>query len=426
MRRTITYNHTWPFNGYSTRYSDNMTNTPAKFQTRNKAVYVDFNEYLAIEDGNCWYCLDNRHVAWLLAQITYFEWRTRWDNLTFTPDALQSEADRMRASLMTCGCDDLQTIINNQATNSYVASEYARIQQNAIREGLYDGTPTSVNPNVPSDFEGMGTDGSNALCNAVNQYVRVKMLEAVNLIRSLFGVQLLAAGALGLLTGGLGWFVGGVSLLVGSVTLLEYEDAIADTGALDAVVCNLKALLVGTVSQANFTAAINALSSSDPNKNVIITTLQQGAGDLTNYLYFLDLLGTAQELAVNGIYTCPVCPTTIELALTQLGGAVVTLTRIQDEIIDVNFTGGSGAYKWYVSDITNPSGSLAGTPLGGVNITSNNLGGFAIEVQSPIDTPTMPFNMTGKFYCAAIDVGNGIQAALSTSAGVRLEITIQP
>lgn len=283
-----------------------MANSPVKNQTRNKAILVDMNDWLTFTGGGKLYCLDDRQVAWLLAQVEYFGWETRWLNFTMLPGSLEAEKDRLTAALMDDCCALIDQALQQAITNEYLINEGSRTVNNIRYTDNYDGTPGSINPNVPSTWQGATAESELALCNAVNQYVRVKMLEGLNLVRALSGVGLAATIALGLLTGGLGYLIGGVTLLPGLPTLVDYEAAAADNAALDEVICDLEFALSGAITQAAFTAAINGLTSSPATtRDTIVDLLKFGAADLVNYLYFLDLVGTSQGLATSGIYSCP-------------------------------------------------------------------------------------------------------------------------
>lgn len=181
---------------------------------------------------------------------------------------------------------------------------------NNTRIQIYDGTPQSVNGDCPTVFDGDGgTFRTNALCSAVKHYVEGQVLETLNRFRIAAGLAALGAGALGLAGGPLGAVIGGAAVLLVGLSLANIEAAAADRTALDEVICDLSDALTGqAVTEANFTAALAGLAAGTGNRPTIVDILQGGQGAQVNYLWFVDLLGTAFVYATQGYSDCPCNP----------------------------------------------------------------------------------------------------------------------
>ena len=194
--------------------------------------------------------------------------------------------------------------------------------QNDRRERMYDGTPGSVNPEAPGDkFNGDNSGARNdALCTAVYAYVLHKVLETYWLYLGMLTTSALATGFAGWTV--LGLIVGGVVTVIAGLAFAKVNAAANDEQANKNVACSLLDALKGKdTTQAEFIAAINGLSGATENEQTIVQILKNGAGDIRNYLHFLDLLGQAYAGSVAGC-PCNDCPDPCtELAHAIIDGA---------------------------------------------------------------------------------------------------------
>lgn len=187
----------------------------------------------------------------------------------------------------------------------YVVAEQNKAAQNEKRQQDYDGTPGSINPDAPTTWTG-GTGGVDALCSAVKAYVDGQVLDTLNKYRIAAGLAAIGAGLLGM--GGILFaIVGGAVAFVIGLALSDVEEAASDRAALDAVICNLKSALgTGTVTESAFQSAINGLTGANHNQDTIIEILKGNMASQVNYLWFIDLLGAAQQpVAAGALVDCP-------------------------------------------------------------------------------------------------------------------------
>lgn len=194
-----------------------------------------------------------------------------------------------------CGADNV----------SYEEYQQRQDTENARRLSLYDGTPDSIHEDTPTTTFEAGGGGMTALCAAIDAYVRRQIHDTQWRYRVAAG---LAAAGVGLLamTGILGVVVGGVVAFIVGLALADVENAANDENAIKEVVCALKDEFDGlAVTEANFVAAITALSSAVHNEQTIIAILQGNMGATVNYLMFLEMLGEAQGAAIAGVVSCP-------------------------------------------------------------------------------------------------------------------------
>lgn len=179
---------------------------------------------------------------------------------------------------------------------------------NARRSDAYDGTPTSININAPTDnFNGDNSTNRNlALCSATRDYVNSRVLETLNLYRYNLGLASVAAGIAGWFGGIFGVIGGGVAVIIAALQLIPIEEAAADEQALIDVGCMLYDDLKGVaITPANFTATINALPADTGNRATIITILKATAAAIENYYLFVDLLGDWYLNVQAGAVDCP-------------------------------------------------------------------------------------------------------------------------
>lgn len=189
--------------------------------------------------------------------------------------------------------------------------------KNEFRGGQYDGTPGSINDSAPGSFfdDDSGSDSPEergkreaALCAAVRQFVYNTVFQYHARAAALAGIAGVPGSLLFLLGGPLGAVVGGAIIAVTAFVYQDILDAASDQDAIDEVVCDLFFNLKGqAVSQANFSAAIDALATGTGNRGVIVEMLKQYRTSGQNYTYFLDLLGAGYDAASVGLINdcCP-------------------------------------------------------------------------------------------------------------------------
>jgi len=196
------------------------------------------------------------------------------------------------------------TLCLDNSARDYADREAQRVANNDRWDTLYDGTPQSIHQDCPSVYD-QGTGGDLALCAAVKAYVDAQVLDTLNKYRIAAGLAAAGTGLLGSVSI-IGLIPGGAVLFIIVLALADVEAAAADRVALNNVICNLKDALEGqAVTPASFQTAISGLTGNNHNEDTIIYILQGNAATEINYLYFLDLLGEAQNPAEAGVLDCP-------------------------------------------------------------------------------------------------------------------------
>lgn len=217
------------------------------------------------------------------------------------------------AALKTAFLDQSALNLNAQLTAGDLESQRLRDE---LAE-MYDGDPTSINPNAPTTDFGATGDRYDALCAGLTAFVygfaRVQA-EHVRLaeIGSLVALGLIAA----LLIPGLGFFlVVGASIAVSlgsAIVGVTTETAIAaltDQVALGNVICCMRdALKDQAVSEANWLTALSGCGFAGGSHEQIISDFI--APTLAaNYLTILNILGQAYTGVIDGeqLPECPDC-----------------------------------------------------------------------------------------------------------------------
>jgi hypothetical protein len=282
-----------------------------------KAVQMDYEYYLTLEDVGRLYCLTDRQVYVLMVQLTYVGWLTRWYN---TDDITQTTVGYIQSELMErlMSCVDISVLIDQAALNLVNDTTDHQIESQALRDILedrYDGTPESINPNAPTTDFGSTGDRYSALCAGLTAFVYTFARNQADSVRAgqvggLLAVALVAA----LLIPGLNFFflVGAsIAVVLGLGTIgVTTETAIAaltDQTALNNVVCcmrdNLKDL---AVTEANWLTALGGCGFDGGSNEQIVADFL-GATLASNYLTILNILGQAYTGVVDGV-PLPDCP----------------------------------------------------------------------------------------------------------------------
>lgn len=301
-----------------------------------KAIQHDHDQFLLNADDEELFALTKKHQWLLLGLAEYATWRTRWYSETGAAidyDELDQTVSDMVYRLMSpvTGGEGMFRLRQNETELCLLeqslddgetwstAFDYSLcgklspgdittiynqiIEENNRRTAIYDDTPTSIHEDCPSTYDGGALDVY--LCAAVGAYVDGQVLASLTRYRLAAG---LAAGGTGLLAWGfgpLGLIFGGAVLLLAAINLSDLEAAAADRAALDGVVCDLVNALEGeTVDETTFIAAIESLTGTGYNEQTIVSVLQGNRAEPVNYLWFLELLGTAQSLPASTPCPC--------------------------------------------------------------------------------------------------------------------------
>lgn len=197
---------------------------------------------------------------------------------------------------MDC-CDQLIQISNSININLTSINNFQRLT-------IYDGSPGSVHPEAPTTTFADSADRRTALCLAIQRYIGSQAYAAMMQRCSADAIALVLAAVGGFLIGGpLGAIAGGIVVGAAIADCAGWQALFEDDTALKDTACKLYQALNGLpVSQANFETALSSLTGS-----ALDGLIAQGAAELNNYLYFLDLLGNGyiQALAGADADCCP-------------------------------------------------------------------------------------------------------------------------
>lgn len=293
------------------------TKTPFKYMKQFKAFAGDYEYLLTLSDVGELYCLTEQQVYAINVQLDYIGWLTRWYN---TDDITQTTVDRLKADIAEAlmSCVDVTILIDQANANLITTTVNRALQSQALRddlEAMYDGNPTSINPNAPTTNFGSSGDRYDALCAGLMAFVYQFARAQADSVRAgqvggLAAIALIAA----LLIPGLNIFflVGAsIAVLIGlgtvGVTTEVAIQALTDTEALNNVVCCMRdAMRFDAVSQANFEASLSACAFTvGSHEQIIADFIGPTLGD--NYLTILNILGQAYTGVIDG-EELPECP----------------------------------------------------------------------------------------------------------------------
>lgn len=270
-----------------------------------KSLQFNYDDLIDTPDHSCMYCLTDRQVKMILAQTEYIGWKSRYQSPngnTIDTDIIDRWRAELEDALMGTGC------FEELNTQQYYTQQRQNKLINAERASIYDGTPTSINPNAPTtNFNGDNSTARNdGLCSASKDYVRSRVLETLNLYRLQLAGASVAAGIAGWFGGVFGLIGGGIAVLIAALQLADVELAAADNTQLDNVTCELYNTLKGTaISPANFNTKIQALNVGTGTHATIVNILKSTSARMENYLLFVDLLGEWYLRAQAGAQDCP-------------------------------------------------------------------------------------------------------------------------
>lgn len=277
-----------------------------------RAITYDWNILSGYGDTSRLYCLTDFQAGWLLSNMDYMAWQSRWSNCPCTDEDLAHMKAQLEYNLMTC--IDVQPY---QIQSLYDALQTAQL---AEYQALWDagGNPSDVNPSAPDDYyNGDDSDDRNtALCTACKIYVYSYASNWVALATVILALAVITVlPALIALVGGViaNYIFGGLTFMA-----LDYYNAMQDTDALDMIACCMADTLTGlAITSANFETCLDSCdflsgSNSELSRQVIASDLDK----FVNWLTFINALGNAYDLAQIGVSDCAVCNFTV----SRLGG----------------------------------------------------------------------------------------------------------
>ena len=297
--------------------SARSTKAPFEHMRQFKAIAMDYAYYSTLGDEGQLYCLSDKQVYILLAQMDYVGWLTRWYN---TADITQTTVKLIQSDLMEAlmSCVDISILVDQGKQNLTRNVQQQQIESQRLRDAYedeYDGSPTSINPDAPTTDFGSSGDRFDALCSALMAFVyQFANAQVQAIIAGDIAAYALLAGAAILLIPGLNlFFLAGASLalLAGGgiigVTTATAVAALTDTTALNAVVCFMRDELKDqSVSQANFGSVLDSYPFSPGSHEAIICDflkVQLSA----NYFGMLHMTGQGYAGTTSGD-PLPECP----------------------------------------------------------------------------------------------------------------------
>lgn len=269
-----------------------------------RGLVYDYDAMLiGLSDDSCLVCLTDFERTWIMQNLDYMRWTTRWQNLSISPTELIQLADNLEEKLMSCSSI-------NPLWLEYIYDQAIQ-EQLGVFDNDYTGTPSSVNSNSPDDFftGNNSPDRRTALCTAITLYIYSYAANWLSKAEIALGISVVAGFLLSLTIVG-GVIAGTLLAGIGLITLAAVN-AMKDQTALDNVICCMFDNMDGVViSQANFETALNACGFIvGSNEAIIRDIIASDLNQLSNYLSFINSLGDAFVLAENDVSLCP-CPDT--------------------------------------------------------------------------------------------------------------------
>jgi len=299
-----------------------------------KAVTYDYQAIVGATDGReCLVCLTDRQIMWLMANVIYMRWTTRWRNLSVDAQILGDMADDLEDRLMHCL--DFST-----SQVAYIYSQQVTADLDGMQARYDAGGIPGLNPDSPTDnFDGDASpDREGALCTASTLYVRSYIDDWLARAQGVSGLIVAIQTVTSVLSPAGGVIAGVVLSGLAYVTQVAV-DAMSDDAAIDDVICCLRDGLRGKpISDANFAIALdNCNFAVGSNRAIIRDIIASDLSQFANYLSFVDSLGWAYVLAQAGtvLCACPPSPETVTVTFDSLSGAQYVLFFEPGEIIDV-------------------------------------------------------------------------------------------
>lgn len=285
-----------------------------------KSVQRDYDYIFSRTEDSCLYCLTNQEVALILASLSDATWLTRWYSVT-SQTILSSRINELVSGLEAKLMADICTVVSGKLDK--VRTTQADII-NGQRDAVYaasSGNPQSIDSRVPNQTSPLAPDarGMDALCEAVDAWVRHRLNDEHNLMLALLGVAVADEVLLSTLLGPLGAIIGGAAIIYAGLSIEALEAAMADSAAIKHIACQLYDALIGVNNtQANFTSAIDGLTATGDHETTIVNILKATAGSssylggtqrLSNWLHFEALLGGSYGNVDTGLVGSCTCDT---------------------------------------------------------------------------------------------------------------------
>jgi len=283
------------------------------YRSSNKALQYDY-DYILSQEGECGVCLTQQEIQWILANLDYCSWKTRWYSEQGTPIDSKTIYDlgaNLGAKLMSA-CDD---VTNSQIYQNQVLAD---LENYARKQAWSAENPQTIDGSCPSEgsnfnYGGSGDDNA-SLCQGSHAFVIKVMVNTLLAYGVLAGVAGAIQVVIGTLLGPLGWIVGGAAVAIIGLESEQIRAAMEDDTAVWDVACQLYNSLKGVVAtQANWTTAIDALTSTTDNEAVLVTVLKNECGSSAllggqerqfNYFLFLKCLGQSFRNVQGGLSDC--------------------------------------------------------------------------------------------------------------------------
>lgn len=296
-----------------------------------RAITYDYDLMSSYSDESRLYCLTDFQVAWIMSNLPYYNWITRWTNTNATQKDLNDQQNEMELALMSClQLQPYMLEFNYEQAVELVLNNY---------ETLYDsGGIPELNANTPTDFYS-GDDSDerlDALCTAVSIYIKSYATNWISKAQVVLGITIVVS--VGLSLTGVGGLIAGTILAGLALFTQTALDAMNDQSAIDNVICCMKDDLTAlAITEANFQTSLDGCGFDvGSNEQIIVDIIKDDLDITQNWLSFLNSLGNSYVLAQIGVVDCPCVELTWDFLLGE-GGALWSdnTFMITDGIIDV-------------------------------------------------------------------------------------------
>jgi len=272
-----------------------------------RALIYNFDALDDIPDGSALYCLTNKQAAWLLANCSYYAWKTRWD---IPPDQinqaiLNQEQAELEYNLMTCF--DMSWLEQLQ----YLFDRTVDEQLELFSEQYGIGGIPDINADSPTTIynDDDSPDRINALCFACDTYVRTIINAWAEKLRLAQTALDFSAFAVSFVP-----YIGRIAAVavkaLSIVTQVAVNAANDDTAIEEVVCCMFNGLYGNSVNQANFELSLNSCDFiPGSNAAILRDIIAADLDNFENWLSFMNTLGDCWVYLQAGItYDCACLP----------------------------------------------------------------------------------------------------------------------
>lgn len=268
--------------------------------TQWRAITYDYPILATYSDFTRLYCLTDFQAAWLSSNMPYYNWKTRWVDNNATQLELNEQMAELEYALMTPTCIPVYEL-------QYIYDDIQLRELQALQDRYDAGGIPDVNPSTPTDFYSGddSLDRLNALCTACKIYVYSYAQNWLTKASIGLGIAVIVGLAASIT------IVGGIiaSVLVGGLAYITSiaMNAMQDKEALDDVACCMYSNLDGlAITSGNFELALDGCSfSPGSNQAIIRDIIASDLDQFSNWLSFIDQLGSSYDLAQIGVIDCP-------------------------------------------------------------------------------------------------------------------------